>query len=81
MESEGRIASYTGRMANSLGNALHRLRSYVHPHVKHVITQTMEQSEVAVAGNSEQVTHIYRQAVKIQRGDRVDCVTAFIPKA
>jgi hypothetical protein len=77
MESEDRIPSYTGRMANSLGNALHRLRSYVHPHV----TQTMEQSEVAVAGNSEQVTHIYRQAVKIQRGDRVDCITAFIPKA
>jgi hypothetical protein len=32
-------------MADSLGNAFHRLRAYVHPHVKHVITQTLEQGD------------------------------------
>jgi hypothetical protein len=34
-------------MADSLGNAFHRLRAYAHPHVKHVITQTLQQNDEA----------------------------------
>jgi hypothetical protein len=69
---------YNGRVANSLGNAFHRLRAYVHPHVKHVITQTLEQGDEADFVGSEQNVHIHRQAVKIQRGEQVDQVTALL---
>ncbi len=72
---------YDERMADSLGNAFHRLRSYVHPHVKHVITQTLEQTNKSDFGGSEQSEHIYRQAVKIQRGEQVDQITALLPEA
>jgi hypothetical protein len=68
-------------MADSLENAFHRLRPYVHPHVKHVITQTLEQGDGADFVGSEQNLHIHRQAVKIQRGEQVDQVTALLPKA
>jgi hypothetical protein len=60
---------YNGRMADSLGNAFHRLRAYAHPHAKHVITQTLEQGDGADFVGSEQNVHIHRQAMKIQRGD------------
>ena len=72
---------YNGWMADSLGNAFHGLRAYVHPHVKHVITQTLEQGDEADFVGSEQSLHIHRQAVRIQRGEQVDQVTALLPKA
>jgi hypothetical protein len=72
---------YNRFMADSLGNAFHRLRAYVHPHVKHVITQTLEQSDEADFAGSEQEVHIHRQAVKIQRGEQVAQITALLPKA
>ena len=68
-------------MAGSLGNAFHRLWAYVHPHVKHVITQTLEQGDEADFVGSEQSLHIQRQAVRIQRGEQVGQVTALLPKA
>jgi hypothetical protein len=71
-------------MADSLGNAFHRLRAYVHPHVKHVITQTLEQGDEAdFAGSepNESFVHLHRQAVKIQRGEQLDQVTALLAKA
>jgi hypothetical protein len=68
-------------MADSIGNAFHRLRAYAHPHVKHVIMQTLEQSDEADFSTSEQdesSLHLHRQAVKIQRGEQVDQITALL---
>ena len=62
-------------------NAFHRLRAYVHPHVKHVITQILEQADEADLVGSAQNVHIHCQAVKIQRGERVDQITALLPEA
>jgi hypothetical protein len=70
---------YNGCMADSLGNAFHRLRAYAHPHVKHVITQTLQQDDEADfenLGQNESFAHLRRQAVKIQRGEPVDQITA-----
>ena len=67
-------------MRGSLGNAFHQLRAYVHPHVKHVITQTLEQEQ---SGDPEEqndaLFHLHRQAVRIQRGEQVDQITALLP--
>jgi len=74
---------YNGCMADSLGNAFHRLRAYAHPHVKHVITQTLQQNDEADfenLGQNEWFVHLHRQAVKIQRGEQVDQITALLPK-
>jgi hypothetical protein len=66
-------------MSAKVGNVLHQLRAYVHPHVKHVITQTLEQDAVQETGHADpQKTHIRGQAVRIQRGERVDQVTALL---
>jgi hypothetical protein len=77
---QGSRIPYNRRMADSLGNAFHRLRAYLHPHVKHVITQTLEQGDEVDFVGSEQNLHIHRQVVKIQRGEQVDQVTALLPK-
>ena len=62
-----------------MGNVLHQLRVYLHPHVKHVVTQTLEKDAVQETDNSDpQKTHIRGQAVRIQRGERVDQVTALL---
>ena len=67
-------------MARSLGNALHQLQAFVHPHVKHVITQTFQQTdEEDLSDQSESVVHLRRQAVRIQRGEQVDQVSALLP--
>jgi hypothetical protein len=68
-------------MADSLGNDLHRLRAYAHPHVKHVITQALQHNDEADFGNlrqNESLVHLHRQAVKIQRGEPVDQITALM---
>lgn len=71
---------YNQGMARSLGNALHQLQAFVHPHVKHVITQTFQQTdEQDLSDQSESVVHIRRQAVRIQRGEQVDQVSALLP--
>jgi hypothetical protein len=70
-------------MADSLGNALHRLRAFTHPHVKHVITQTLQETGEGVFESSDQgesYIHLRRQAVKIQRGEEVIEITALQPK-
>jgi len=65
----------------SAGNALHQLRAYVHPHVKHAIVQ-MQKQEV-IEDNSpdheDAVAHLQRQAVRIQKGEQVDGITALVP--
>jgi hypothetical protein len=63
-----------------VGNALHQLRAYVHPHVKHVITQTIQQTDAEAHDEDSTVANIQRQAVKIQRGDQVDQIMALLPK-
>jgi hypothetical protein len=66
-------------MARTLGNALHQLQAFVQPHVKHLITQTFEQADEADLGDkSDTAVHLLRQAVKIQRGDEVDRITALV---
>ena len=66
----------------SIGNAFHQLRAYVHPHVKHVITQTIQQpDEEAPLDPDDQdstAVNIHRQAVKIQRGDQVNQIMAML---
>jgi hypothetical protein len=67
-------------MRGSAGNAFHQLRAYVHPHVKHVITQTLEQEQSGdPEDHNDSVVHLRRQAVKIQRGEEVDRITALLP--
>ncbi len=71
-------------MRGSLGNAFHQLRAYVHPHVKHVITQTLEQEQSGDhSGDPKEhnnpVAHPRRQAVRIQRGEEVNQITALLP--
>jgi hypothetical protein len=66
-------------MARTLGNALHQLQAFVQPHVKHVITQTFEQADEEVHGDkSDTVVHLLRQAIRIQRGDEVDQISALL---
>ena len=70
-------------MADSLGNAFHRLRAYAHPHVKHVITQTLQQAgegDFESLDQNESFVHLRRQAVRIQRGEQVSEITALRPK-
>jgi hypothetical protein len=69
-------------MTARIGNVLHQLRSYVHPHVKHLITQTLEHHapEGESDGSDPQMDRIKSQAVRIQRGDPVDHVTALLPE-
>ena len=49
------------------------------PHMKHVITQTFQQTYAEDFGDQcDPQLHIRRQAVRIQRGDDVDQVTALL---
>lgn len=69
-------------MRGSMGNAFHQVRAYVHPHVKHVITQTLEQEQAGPHSGDPQddpVAHLRRQAVRIQRGEEVPQITALLP--
>ena len=70
-------------MSARLGNVLHQLRAYAHPHIKHAITQTLDQTTAEnEAGNSDpQKIHILGQAIRIQRGELLDEVTALLPPA
>ena len=67
-------------MARTLGNALHQLQAFVQPHVQHVITQTFEQADEEFLGDkSDTAVHLIRQAIRIQRGDEVEQITALLP--
>jgi hypothetical protein len=64
----------------SAGNALHQLRAYVHPHVKHAIAQ-MQKQEVGKDNSldhQDPVAHLYGQAIRIQKGEEVDRITALV---
>jgi hypothetical protein len=66
-------------MARTLGNALHQLQAFVQPHIKHVITQTFEQADEEDLGDkSNTAVHLLRQAIRIQRGDEVELITALL---
>jgi hypothetical protein len=68
-------------VTRTIGNALHRLRAFVQPHVQHVITQTFEQADEEFLGDkSDTAVHLLRQAIRIQRGDEVDQLSALLPK-
>jgi hypothetical protein len=68
-------------VARRFGNALHQLQAFVQPHVKHVITQTFEQADEEFPGDkSDTALHLLRQAIRIQRGDEVDKISALLPK-
>jgi hypothetical protein len=67
-------------MADPRGNALHQLQAFVHPHVKHVITQTFQTEGVEDLGDrDESYIHMWRQAIRIQRGEQVDEIAALLP--
>jgi hypothetical protein len=65
----------------SAGNALHQLRSYVHPHAKFAIAQTQKDEVVENTSLDHQdpVAHLYSQAIRIQKGEEVDQITALVP--
>jgi hypothetical protein len=65
----------------SAGNALHQLRAYVHPHVKHAVVQMQKQEVVQDNPLDQQdaVAHLHRQAVRIQKGEQLDGITALVP--
>jgi hypothetical protein len=68
-------------MADSLGNAFHRLRAYTHPHVKHAITQTFQQADEGdfeSLDENESLIHLRRQALRIQRGEQISEITALL---
>lgn len=68
-------------VAGTFGNALHQLQAFVQPHVKHVIMQTFEQADREFLGDkSDTAVHLLRQAIRIQRGDEVDQLSALLPK-
>jgi len=68
-------------MARTIGNALHQLQAFVQPHVQHVITQTFEQADEGFLGDkSDTVVHLLRQAIRIQRGDEVEQLSALLPR-
>ena len=64
----------------SAGNALHQLRAYVHPHAKFAIAQM--QKEAVIESDSldrqDPVAHLYGQAIRIQKGEEVDRITALV---
>ena len=67
-------------MADSHGNPLHQLQAFLHPHVKHVITQTFRAEDVDDLGDrDESYIHIWRQAIRIQRGEQIDEIAALLP--
>jgi hypothetical protein len=67
-------------MSGFRGNALHQLQAFVHSHVKHVITQTFRAEEVEDLGNREEsYIHMWRQAIRIQRGEQIDQIAALLP--
>jgi hypothetical protein len=65
-------------MTDRIGNALHRLQACTHPHVKHVVTQSIDLTVTDEECVDPQVAHILSQAIRIQRGDELDGVTALI---
>ena len=72
-------APIMGPMADSRGNALHQLQAFVHPHVKHVITQTFRVEDVEDSGDPDRsYIHMWRQAIKVQRGEQMDRITALL---
>jgi hypothetical protein len=55
-------------------------RAFLHPHVKHVITQTFQAQDAEDLGDrDESYIHMWRQAIKIQRGEQVDEIAALLP--
>jgi hypothetical protein len=67
-------------MAGSPGNALHQLQAFVHPHVKNVITQTLRAEDVENPGDrDDSYIHMWRQAIRIQRGEQMDQIAALLP--
>jgi hypothetical protein len=67
-------------MTDRIGNALHRLQACIHPHVKHVITQSIDWTVLHEDSVDPQEAHILRQAITIQRGEELNGVTALFPE-
>ena len=67
-------------MVSPRGNALHQLQTFVHPHVKHVITQTFRAEDVEDLGDRDECyIHMWRQAIRIQRGEQMEQIAALLP--
>ena len=73
--------SRLGFPRGSAGNAFHQLRAYVHPHVKHaiVLMQKQEVIEDNSLDHQDALAHLHRQAVRIQKGEQLDRITALVP--
>jgi hypothetical protein len=71
-------SSDRGMMTMARGNAFHQLQAFVQPYVKHRVIQMLDRVEIQEDSSlpDSSLTHILRQAVKIQRGEEVGLVTA-----
>jgi hypothetical protein len=65
----------------SMGNALQVLQEIVHPHVKYVIEEKLDEDEDEddETGPKDPTAHLMRQAKRIQRGETIDRITVFLP--
>jgi hypothetical protein len=56
----------------SAGNALHQLRAYVHPHVKHAIVQMQKQevTEDNSLDNQDAVAHLHLRRSEYKKGNK-----------
>jgi hypothetical protein len=68
------------------GNALHNIFDFLHPHVRHAITTSVDvaadedELEAAPLPKDPKI-HLRRQALKISQGKPVDRITTLLPEA
>jgi hypothetical protein len=76
----GRIGFYPSTA--QLGNALHQLQTIAEPQVEYVIEEKLDEEaeEHDVAGPLDPIRHLHRQARKIRRGERLNRLTAVVPR-
>jgi hypothetical protein len=64
------------RIGSFVGNALMSLHALVHPHVKYVIAEKVEEyAEDQDADPTDPMTHLRRQLRPIRNGDKVERLT------
>jgi hypothetical protein len=64
-----------------LGNALQTLQVFVQPQTEHVIALMLEESvdKDEEGDPKDQTAHLLRQAKRIQKGEKIDRLTALLP--
>jgi len=68
--------------AAALGNALHQLQTIAEPRARYVIEEKLKEDpdEDGEGGPDDPAKHLHRQAGRIRRGDRLEKLTALLPR-